>query len=40
MAYLRSLSLEEAAQNTYRCLQLGNSDLTFPPDEMARIHHA
>jgi L-fuculose-phosphate aldolase len=40
MAYRRALSLEEAAQNTYRCLLLGNADLTFPADEMARIHHA
>jgi L-fuculose-phosphate aldolase len=40
MAYRRSLNLEEAAQATFRCLQLGNSDLTFPPEEFARIHHA
>jgi L-fuculose-phosphate aldolase len=40
MAHRRSLSLEEAAQNTYRCLQLGNTDLTFPREEWARIHHA
>jgi L-fuculose-phosphate aldolase len=40
MAYRRSLSLEEAAQNTFRCLQLGNTDLTFPPEEFAKVHHA
>jgi L-fuculose-phosphate aldolase len=40
MAYRRALSLEEAAENTFRCLQLGNTDLTFPKEEWARIHHA
>ena len=40
MAYRRALNLEEAAQNTFRCLQLGNTDLTFPKEEWARIHHA
>lgn len=40
MAYRRALSLEEAAQNTFRCLQIGNTDLIFPRDEWARIHHA
>ena len=40
MAYRRALNLEEAANNTFRCLQLGNTDLTFPPEEWARIHHA
>ncbi len=40
MAYRRALCLEEAAQTTYRCLTLGNSELTFPQEEWARIHHA
>jgi L-fuculose-phosphate aldolase len=40
MAYRRALNLEEAANNTFRCLQLGNTDLTFPREEWARIHHA
>ena len=39
MAHRRALNLEEAATNTFRCLQLGNTDLTFPPEEFARIHH-
>jgi L-fuculose-phosphate aldolase len=39
MAYRRALNLEEAATNTFRCLQLGNTDLTFPPEELERIHH-
>jgi L-fuculose-phosphate aldolase len=39
MAYRRALNLEEAAANTFRCLQLGNTDLTFPPEELERIHH-
>jgi L-fuculose-phosphate aldolase len=40
MAYRRALNLEEAAMNTFRCLQLGNTDLTFPPEEWARLPHA
>jgi L-fuculose-phosphate aldolase len=40
MAYRRAMNLEEAAQNTLDCLQLGNTDLTFPKEEWARIHHA
>ena len=40
MAYRRAICLEEAAENTFRCLQLGNTDLTFPKEEWARIHHA
>ena len=40
MAYRRAMNLEEAAQTTYRCLTLGNTDLTFPREEWARIHHA
>lgn len=39
-AYLRSLSLEQAAENTFRCLQVGNTDLTFPPEESTRLHGA
>jgi L-fuculose-phosphate aldolase len=40
MAYHRALSLEQAANLTFQCLQLGNHSLTFPPEEFARIHHA
>jgi L-fuculose-phosphate aldolase len=40
MAYRRALNLEEAAENTFRCLQLGNVDLAFPPEELARLRHA
>ncbi len=40
MAYRRAMNLEEAAMTTYRCLTLGNTDLTFPKEEWARIHHA
>jgi L-ribulose-5-phosphate 4-epimerase len=39
MAYRRALNLEEAAQNTFRCLQLGNTDATFPPEELAVLDH-
>ncbi len=40
MAYRRALNLEEAAEATFRCLQLGNTDLTFPPEDFARLRHA
>ena len=40
MAYRRALLLEEAATNTFRCLQLGNTDLTFPREEWNRLNHA
>mgnify|MGYP000317989133 CR=1 FL=1 len=40
MTYRRALNLEDAAANTFRCLQLGNTDLTFPPAELDRLHHA
>ncbi len=39
MAYRRALSLEEAAQNTFRCIQLGDRDTTFPEDALPGVHH-
>ena len=39
MAYRRAMNLEEAAGNTFRCLQLGNVDATFPEDAFKVIHH-
>ncbi len=39
MAYRRSLSLEEAAVNTFRCLQLGDTTTAFPEAAFAEIHH-
>ena len=37
MGFRRALNLEQAAMTTFRCLQLGNTDLTFPPEWMARL---
>jgi L-fuculose-phosphate aldolase len=39
MAYRRALNLEEAAANTFRCLQLGDLTTTFPEDAFKVIHH-
>ena len=39
MAYRRALNLEEAATATYRCLAVGNTDCTFPPEAFAELHH-
>jgi L-fuculose-phosphate aldolase len=36
MALRRALNLEEAAVNTFRCLTLGNTTLTFPPEWLAK----
>jgi L-fuculose-phosphate aldolase len=36
MALRRAVQLEEAAVNTYRCVQVGNSTLTFPPEWVDR----
>jgi L-fuculose-phosphate aldolase len=40
MAFRRALNLEEAAVATFRCLQLGDTTTTFPPDAFAELHHA
>lgn len=40
MAYRRALNLEEAATATYRCLVVGDTSCTFPPEAMANLHHA
>lgn len=40
MAYRRALNLEEAATATYRCLVVGDTSCTFPPEAMADLHHA
>jgi len=37
MGFRRAMNLEQAAMTTFRCLQLGNTDLTFPPEWMARL---
>jgi L-fuculose-phosphate aldolase len=39
MAWRRALNLEEAAVNTFRCLQLGDTDTTFPPDQLGTVRH-
>jgi L-fuculose-phosphate aldolase len=39
MAYRRALNLEEAAANTFRCLQLGDTDTAFPEDAFRVIRH-
>lgn len=39
MAYRRALNLEEAAQNTFRCLQLGDVTTTFPIDALPDADH-
>ncbi|HEY4189166.1 MAG TPA: class II aldolase/adducin family protein [Candidatus Limnocylindrales bacterium] len=39
MAWRRALNLEEAAINTFRCLQLGDTDTTFPPDQLGTVQH-
>lgn len=39
MAWRRALNLEEAAQNTFRCLQLGDTTTTFPPDALEALDH-
>ncbi|QHB99937.1 class II aldolase/adducin family protein [Epidermidibacterium keratini] len=40
MAYRRALNLEQAATATFHALQLGDTTTSFPPDELARLHHA
>lgn len=40
MAYRRAMNLEQAAQATFRAIQLGDLTTTFPKDEWAAIHHA
>lgn len=39
MAWRRALNLEEAAENTFRCLQLGDTDTRFPADAFEELHH-
>lgn len=39
MAYRRSLSLDQAAEATLRCLAIGNTDARFPPEALADLHH-
>jgi L-fuculose-phosphate aldolase len=39
MAYRRSLSLEQAAEATLRCLAIGDTDARFPPEALADLHH-
>ena len=39
MAYRRALNLEEAATATYRCLAVGDTACTFPPDAFTALHH-
>ena len=40
MAYRRALNLEEAATTTFRCVQLGYPDASFPEAALATIQHA
>ena len=37
MAYRRALNLEQAAENTFRCLQVGRTDLTFPAEWLQSV---
>jgi L-fuculose-phosphate aldolase len=37
MGFRRAQNLEQAAMTTFRCLQLGNTDLTFPPEWFDRL---
>ena len=37
MGFRRAQNLEQAATVTFRCLQLGNTDLTFPPEWFKRL---
>jgi L-fuculose-phosphate aldolase len=39
MAWRRALNLEEAAVNTFRCLQLGDTATTFPADQLGTVRH-
>ncbi|TQO20685.1 L-fuculose-phosphate aldolase [Rhodoglobus vestalii] len=38
MAYRRILNLEEAAENTYRALALGDATTAFPADQVLSVH--
>jgi len=38
-AYRVALNLEQAAQTTFRLLQLGDTDTVFPPDAFAELRH-
>ncbi len=40
MAYRRALNLEDAAQATFRCLQLGDTAARFPPESLPLVGHA
>ncbi len=40
MAYRRALNLEDAAQATFRCLQIGDRDARFPAESVALVGHA
>ncbi|MGW4032389.1 class II aldolase/adducin family protein [Streptomyces sp. NPDC004838] len=40
MAFRRAVNLEEAATATFRALTLGNTTASFPPEELAALHHA
>jgi L-fuculose-phosphate aldolase len=40
MAYRRALNLEQAAEATFRALQLGDTTTSFPQEHWATLHHA
>lgn len=40
MAYRRAVNMEQAAEATYRALQLGDTDSEFPRDQWQKLHHA
>ena len=39
MAYRRALQLEDAAESTFRCLSIGDTDATFPPEALEGLRH-
>ncbi len=39
MAYRRALQLEDAAESTFRCLQIGNRDAAFPAEAWEGLRH-
>lgn len=39
MAYRRALQLEDAAESTFRCLSIGDTSATFPPEALEGLRH-
>jgi L-fuculose-phosphate aldolase len=40
MAYRRALQLEDAAESTFRCLSIGDTGATFPPEALEGLRHS